>query len=163
MKTIKKVIVAGALTVAIAAMSVTVYAAANYATPAEAVAGLTGRTVDSVVAERQETGKTYGQIASEAGKLDEFKAETLEMKRDYLNELVAAGKMTQEEADAILAEIEANQAICDGTGNGIGAGAGMRIGSRGAGQGNGGTGRGMGRGAGAGCGGQRSCDGSCLR
>ena len=118
----------------------------QYLTPAEAVAGLTGREVQSVIDERTQTGKTYGSIANEAGALDEFKAEMLEMKKDTLAARVAAGTMTQEQADAIIARIEANQANCDGTGAGCGLnGAGCGMGT-GFGQGRGQGGRGMGNG-----------------
>jgi hypothetical protein len=44
-------------------LSVTVFAASAYSNPAEAVAGLTGRDVDSVIAERRESGESYGTIA----------------------------------------------------------------------------------------------------
>lgn len=154
MKIIKKLVVTGIAVLTLAAGSVTAFAASQYATPAEAVAGLTGREVQSVIDERIESGKTYGTIASEAGVLDEFKTEMLEMKKDKLAARVAAGTMTQEQADAILARIEANQANCDGTGNGMnGAGCGMGTGF---GQG-GGQGRGQGRGMGSGM-----RNGSCL-
>lgn len=135
-----------------AAMSVTTFAAEpadNYGTPAEIVAGLTDRTVESVIAERVETGKTYGTIANDAGKLDEFKAESLKLKKDILAAQVEEGILTQEEADSIIDAIEANQAICNGTGTGNGMGAGC---------GGQGLGRGQGRGRGNG---MRLQDGSC--
>lgn len=150
MKLKKTIIMSGASVLMMAALSVSVLAASQYATPAEAVAGLTGREVQSVIDERVETGKTYGTIAAEAGVLDEFKAETLEMKKDQLAQRVEAGTMTQEQADAIIAQLEANQATCDGTGTaaiGRNAGAGFGMGG---GQGRGaGGGRGMGAGNGA--------------
>lgn len=126
------------------ALSVTAFAASNYTTPAEVAAGVTGRTLESVTEERAETGNRYGTIASQADKLDAFKAEMLELRKEQLAERVAAGTMTQERADEILAAIEANQAVCDGTGNaGLCAGTGMGCGI-GGGVGHGcGTGRGM--------------------
>lgn len=128
--------------------------AADFKTPAEIVAGLTGKTVTEVTADRAD-GSTYGTIAADAGKLDQFKAEMLEQKKAILNQRVEEGTLTQEQADAISQTIETNQAACDGTGNaGIGKmyGAGFGRGamaSQGRGLGFGGGGRGMGFGQGA--------------
>ncbi|WP_029450681.1 DUF2680 domain-containing protein [Clostridium algidicarnis] len=116
MKNIKKVVSLGAIVFAIGATSVTAFAASNYTTRAEAVAGLTGKTVNSVNAERSEEGKTYGGIAKDAGKLTEFKAEVLEMKKDALAKKVEEGTITQEKADLIITKMEERQASCDGTG-----------------------------------------------
>lgn len=154
MKKLTKVLTLGAMVFAVAATSVTAFAASAYSSPAEAVAGLTGQTVESVIAERAETGKSYGTIASEDGKLEEFKDEMLEIKKDALAKRVAAGTMTQERADEIIAAMEANQENCDGTGS---ARTGQRMGA-GFGSGNGcGQGKGQG-GAGRG---QSYCGGSC--
>jgi len=150
MKGTKKIVIAGAAVLALIAGSITAFAASQYSTPAEAVAGLTGREVQSVIDERAQTGKTYGSIANEAGVLDEFREEMLEMKKDMLTARVADGKMTQEQADAVIARIEANQASCDGAGTGCGlSGVGSGIGARfgqGSGQGQGQGGRGLGKG-----------------
>lgn len=141
-------------------MSVSAFAAkpaADYNTPAEIVAGLTGRTVESVISERTETGKTYGKIASDAGVLDEFKAACLDVKKDILDQRVASGDITQADADAILAAIEENQAACDGTGTArMGRNGGVEFGSQGA-----GCGGSRGQGGGRGVGGMRLQDGSC--
>lgn len=110
------------IAVGIAAMiSVTAFAAVpktKYDTPALIVAGLTDRTEKSVIEEHIELGKTYGAIANEAGKLTEFKAEILKLKKSNLAEQVEKGNLTQEEADTIISAIEANQALCDGAGAG---------------------------------------------
>jgi len=153
MKKFKKITLVGAAVLVIGAMSVTAFAASISSTPAEAVAGLTGKTVESVIAEKTESGKTYGTIADEAGKLEEFKTEMLTLRKAALDEKVAAGTLTQERADAILAAMEQNQVNCDGTGSGkIGQGMGARFGS--------GTGGGQGSGMkGAGCG-QGTCTGT---
>ncbi|MEG1761756.1 MAG: hypothetical protein RR251_07600 [Hydrogenoanaerobacterium sp.] len=140
-----------------AMLSITAFAAepaAKYSTPADIVAGLTGRTVESVIAERAESGKTYGTIADNAGKLTEFKTESLKLKKDILAEQVEKGILTQEEYNSIIAAIEANMAICDGKGSGYGRGGLGCGGSRGH-----GCGRGVGRGAGMG--GMRLQNGSC--
>ncbi|MFA9380846.1 MAG: hypothetical protein ACERKO_07275 [Acetanaerobacterium sp.] len=150
MKKLKKAVILGGMILAISATSITAFAASNYNTPAEAVAGLTGKTVESVIAEKTEAGKTYGAIADEAGKLTEFKAEMLELKRDALSEKVASGTITQERANEIIAALENNQANCDGTGTArigqrMGAGfGGINGNGQGNGQGQGGTGRGQG-------------------
>lgn len=142
----KKFLSLGAMVLTIGAISLTSLAASNYNTPAEAVAGLTGKTVEDVTKER-EAGKNYGTIADEAGKLEEFKVEMLEIKKDALNERVEAGTITQEEADEIIANIEENSALCDGTGS-AGIGSGNCLGN---GQGNGqGTGQGNRQGNGQG-------------
>ncbi len=178
---LKKAIAIITMVLTIGAVSASAFAASAYSTPAEAVAGLTGRTVESVVSERVETGNTYGTIANEAGVLDEFKAQILEMKKDRLNARVEAGTMTQERADAIIAAMEENQTTCDGTGSarlgqamgacfgagngtGQGNGSGQGLGAgNGTGQGNG-SGQGLGTGAGHGQGGNGMGlrDGSCL-
>ncbi|MDD4843950.1 MAG: hypothetical protein PHU31_06435 [Anaerotignum sp.] len=129
------------------ATGVTAFAASQYNTPAELVAGITGRTVESVVTEKTETGKTYGTIASEAGVLEEFKAEALEIKKDQLTAQVAAGVMTQERANTIIAALEENQVNCDGTGSGeMGKALGAKFGANGKGMGTerGSRGQGMG-------------------
>ncbi|NLB41429.1 MAG: DUF2680 domain-containing protein [Clostridiales bacterium] len=150
MTNIKKLIIAGIAALALIAGSVTAFAASQYKTTAEAVAGLSGREAQSVIDEREQTGKTYGAIANEAGVLDEFKAEMLEMKKDILKARVDAGTMTQEQADAFISRIEENQLTCDGAGIGYGRkdnglGAGARFG-QGNDQGLGKQGRGMGNG-----------------
>ena len=165
MKNFRKVSIIAAVVLVVGATGVTGFAASAYQSPAEAVAGITGQTVESVIAERQETNKTYGKIAADAGKLDEFKVEAMEMKKDRLNAQVADGKITQEKADTIIKTIEDNQANCDGSGSkGEGQEQGARFGMNGEGQGqglaNGKHGQGMGQGQGQGQGGMRLQDGS---
>jgi hypothetical protein len=94
--------------------------AAELKTPAEIVSGLTGKTVESLNEERA-AGKTYGTIANEAGKLEEFKARMLEQKKAILDQRVADGILTREKADEIYKALKENIASCDGTGSaGIG-------------------------------------------
>lgn len=135
MKSKKTLIITVVAVLVLALGSVTAFAASQYSTPAEVVAGLSGREVQSVIDERAQTDKTYGTIAKEAGVLDEFKAERLEMKKESISARVAAGKMTQEQANAIISKIEENQANCDGSGSGcsrsgLGAGIGFGQGNR---------------------------------
>jgi hypothetical protein len=133
--------------------------AATSLTTAEIAANLTGKSVAELQQQRQ-AGQTYGAIANEAGKLEEFKAQMLEQKKVVLDERVADGKLTQEQADTIYQNMQENQANCDGSGNGNGrmgknAGAGF-------GQGNG-PGAGQGMGAGQGFGNRAgNCNGTCL-
>lgn len=118
MKKFHKWIMVGMVVLALGATSVVAIAASPYDTPAEAIAAITGRTEEDVREERAETGKTYGAIALEAGKQEEFKDAMTEMREDALVTKVEEGQLTQEEADAILARIQERQAECDGTGSG---------------------------------------------
>ncbi len=137
MKNMKKLIVVGVVVLVLTVGVVSAFAAAKYSTPAEAVAGLAGRELQSVIDERAQSGKTYGAIAKDAGVLDEFKAEMLEMKKDTLAKRVAAGEITEEQAEAIMDKIISHRETCDGSG----AGCGLH-----------GVGLGMGTGLGRGCG-----------
>lgn len=150
MKKFKKLIFIGAVVLIIAATSVTALAATGYSSPAEILAGLTGQTADSILAEKTQSNTTYGTIAKDAGVLDQFKAQMLELKKAALAERVTAGQLTQERADAILAAMEANMANCDGIGSGKGA-CGM-----------GGMMNGSGKGCGKGYGGMGTCTGAGL-
>ncbi|SHJ49050.1 Protein of unknown function [Hathewaya proteolytica DSM 3090] len=168
MKNLKKIIAMGAVVLTVGVTSITALAVSSYKTPAEAVAGITGRSVDQVIAERKDKNKTYGTMASEAGKLEEFKKEMLEIKKANLAEKVAKGSLTQEKADEIIAAIEKNQENCDGTGKAkIGKNMGAKFGNNK--QGNGqcdgnGNGNGMknGNGKGKGLGGMRLQNGTCM-
>lgn len=163
MKLMKKLTVTGLMVMAISTTGVTAFAASQYSTPAEMLAGLTGRTIESVLDERAESNKTYGTIAREAGLLEEFKSEVLEMKKDILSEQVAAGTITQEKADAIITALEDNQANCDGEGNEkICKSLGAQFGEKGKGKGLG-LGNGTGTRNGQGGRGMGLRDGSCVR
>ena len=141
MKNFKKLIAAATI-VGVLGVTGAAYAVGAM-TPAGIAAGLTGQTVEQVTAERA-SGKTYGTIASDAGKLDEFKTQILEQKKIILDQRVKDGNLTQAQADQIYASIKTNQISCDATGsagigsrNGVGFGQGMGM-SKGAGQHNGG-------------------------
>ena len=153
MKNLKKLAIIGAVVLAVSVTSITALAASTYKTPVEIVAGLAGKSVEDVTAERTETGDTYGALATEYGVLSEFKSQMLEQKKTYLDERVAAGTMTREQADTIIEAMEARQVSCDGTGSGgtgaqMGAGFGCMNGNRGGGARNGyGCGLGCGTGS----------------
>lgn len=119
--------------------------AASIKTPAEIVSDLTGKTTDEVNSEKV-AGKTYGSIAKDAGKLDEFKKQALEQKKAYLDQRVKDGTLSKERADAIYDAMKESQSTCDGTGKAsMGAGRGAGFGSGGCGMGNA-LGKGAGRG-----------------
>lgn len=149
-----KRLITGCITaLVLAAMPVAAFAAAQ--TPAEAAASVTGQTLEAVIAQKQESGKTYGAIAADAGKLEAFKAQMQQLRLDRVKALVEQGKWTQEQADEWIAAMEQRQAVCDGTGSGNGTGNGLCDGSGvGAGQGVRGANRGSGTGRGPGNGGQ---------
>lgn len=156
MKNIKSYIAAATI-IGLLGVTGTAFAAVTGKTPAEITAGLTGQTVEQVITERA-TGKSFGTIADEAGKLDEFKARTLENKKLFLDQRVAEGSLTKEQAEVIYNSIKTNQATCDGTQNArIGRGLGMGQGQ--------GRGQGMGKGIGQSNGGNFAGGmgrGSCL-
>lgn len=162
MKRTKIIIISAVMLLAVSAFAVPALAAATYNTPAEAAAGVTGKPVEEIISEKVDSGKTYGQIAAEEGKLEEFKEEVLEIKKDRLQDKVDSGRITQEQADEAVSRIEEKQANCDGTGNGSGLCDGTGIGAgnnSGRQKGNGsGQGNGTGRGAGNGL-----RDGSCVK
>lgn len=107
----------------------TVFAATTFKTPAEITSQVTGQTVEAVTQERA-TGKTFGAIADEAGKLDEFTSQMLERRKTILEQQVTDGKLTQEQADATYNSIKNNQLTCDAAGMGQGGrGYGMRGGN----------------------------------
>lgn len=116
MKNKRNIIAAGALSLAMGLTSMTVFAAAKYDSPQEALAGMTGKSVEEI-AELKTAENTYGSIAVDAGVLDEFKAELFEQKKEVVEERVTEGRISQEDADALLERIQEHQADCDGEGN----------------------------------------------
>ncbi|MEL7647339.1 MAG: hypothetical protein AAGU76_04560 [Sedimentibacter sp.] len=168
MTNMKKLAVLGAVVLTVGATSVTAFAASAL-TPAEVAAQVTGRTVEQVTEEKFQNGITYGVVAKNYDSLEEFQAAMLENKIAILNERVAEGTITQEEADEIIEALKANQAVCDGTGEArigqslgaafggmMGNGQGQGFGANGQGRGFGGQGgNGLGNGLGL-------RDGSCL-
>lgn len=114
MKNIKKLVLSLAV-VSVLSTSV-VFGVAATKSSADITVGLTGKTVEQVEVERA-SGKTYGTIANEAGKLDEFKTESLKQKKVVLDQRVKDGNLTQAAADEIYNSIVTSQATCDGTGS----------------------------------------------
>lgn len=122
------------------------YAATAYNSPAEIIAGLTGKSVDQAAADRQ-AGTSFGAQAVEAGKLAEFKAARLDLYKQNLDQAVADNRVSQADADKLFEAMQQRLADCTGDGVGQGAGCGM---GKGSGDGLGLGSRGMGRGAGQG-------------
>lgn len=120
MKKMKKVLIGCGAAAMLAVMPVTAYAKPAYDFPAEAAAGVTGKTLDEVTA-MHHSGRSYGAIAQEAGKLEEFQQAALDSCKEALGLRVTEGTLTQEQADAILAEMVQRQAQCDGSGRAAGA------------------------------------------
>ncbi|UWG97151.1 YckD family protein [Dehalobacter sp. DCM] len=137
----KKVII-GVITAGLILVGAGTALAATYKSPAEIYAGLKGITVDQAYDQR-ESGKSFGQLAADAGLLEEFKEQMLINKKAAIQKKVTAGLLTQQEADALIQRIEANAAYCDGTG--VGKGTGLGSGGKGF------SGRGVGAGSGACC------------
>lgn len=127
MKYLKQAIACGA---AALTLTTSALAAPAYGSPAEAAAGVTGKTLEEVIAERP--GKSYGMIAAEAGALEAFQAAVRELWEEALEARVAEGALTREQADARLDALRQRQETCGGMGCGQGRGRGM---GRGQGQG----------------------------
>lgn len=104
----------------------------------EFVGKLAGKTPEEI-AELRGNGFHMGQLALDADKFDEFKAYMAERREAILEQKVADGVLTQAEADALKAEMEARSADCTGDGTNQALG-GMRIRANTSG-GNGGFGR----------------------
>lgn len=104
----------------------------------EFVGKLAGKTPEEI-AELRGQGFHMGQLALDADKFDEFKAYMTDRREAILDQKVADGVLTQDEADKLKADMEARSADCtgDGTNQALG-GMQIRTNSNG---GNGGQGR----------------------
>lgn len=129
------------------------FAADAIKTPAQIVSDLTGKPIDEVT-EARENGETYGKQAADAGKLDEFKAERLAQYKLALDQAVKEGRITQERADQLYANMQQRMEACTGTGEGAGLGGRNANGLGGFGMNGQGRGFGMGR--------QNGACGNCL-
>jgi hypothetical protein len=120
------------------------------ATLADVVAKLTGQSVDDVRAQRQD-GKSFADIAKAKGvSADKVTSSALDTRKAALAAAVKDGKLSQEQADFMVKNMEtriqdrvnSTAAGCTGSGAGNGGGCG------GGGCGGGGMGRGAGNGGG---------------
>ena len=80
-------------------------------------AGLLLLAANSVIGS---TLRSPAEIFQDTDIREEFRAQMLEDKKAFIQDKVAAGELTQEEADSIIADIENNQAYCGGAGFGRG-------------------------------------------
>lgn len=140
MKKHRKATVVILVVLALLATSFTAFAY-TVSSPAEILAGLTGKSVEEVTDERYETGLTYGQMAYDEGLWEEYNEKMLESKKAYLDEKVKDGTITQEQADEIYENMLLRQENCAANGTGGGCGGGM-MGFGGGGRGCGGFGGG---------------------
>lgn len=114
MNLIKRIMAVTAAAAILSAGAITAMAA-NYSSPAEIAASLTGTATEDIINESRSTGKSYGTIASEAGKLNEYKNACLSLKQATLDKNVADGLLTQSEADELYEAMQSHQSVCDGT------------------------------------------------
>lgn len=127
--------------------------AGTFKTPAEIYADLKGITVEEAYLEKS-GGTCYGTLAQEAGRLDEFKANMLANRKAALQDRVVQGKLTEQQADLMLQNMEQRMSECSGTGSGACGALGKAMG--GSGKSRGASGAGKSRGAsGGGCPGYR--------
>ena len=122
----KKILLIVALILSIT--SVTVYAATNYKSPADIASKVTGKPVEEVVKEKVDSNKSYGELAKDQGKLEEFKNEMFDYKKEVVKEKIEEGAITKEEGDKFLAEMEKHQEFCNGTGRRANGESGMAFG-----------------------------------
>lgn len=146
MKKLKKIGVTISVSAIVLASGVGVALASDVFSPAEKLSELTGKSVEALYEAKGD--KTFGELASENGVLDEFKENMLQNKKNILDQRVAEGTLTQEEADEIYSKLLENIETCDGSNNrgnkgrlglGFGRGNGMGNGNK--------TGQGCGLGA----------------
>lgn len=142
MKKFLVMMVAGMLVLGIGAMT---FADALAFNPVSILSELTKKTEAEIQALAKD--KSFGAIAADAGVLKAYQDAQLAAKKALVAERVKAGTLTQAQADAWLAKVEAQMATCDGTGENqqkLGMNMGMRFG--------GGQGKGAGQGQGQGFG-----------
>jgi hypothetical protein len=127
--------IAIALSVIVAALiltfvSTSVYAAFQPKKGIELAADVLGKTVDQLITEQKETGKTIHQIVVDAGKLKELTDARLNQMKQILADKVANKEITQAQADEWYAEMvermEAN--LANGTNGQYGGGFGGMMG-----------------------------------
>ncbi len=158
MKNKKILLMTAIVTVLVLGLATVSFAATEWKTPAEILAGLTGKSVEAVQEARQE-GQSYGAQAAAADKLDAFRDERLAQMENRLKDAVEDGLLTEEEAAQRLETMQERAATCDGSGLGQAEG-GLRIGGQGNGRRGGQAGDGLGQGNGNK--GARRMNGSCL-
>lgn len=106
MKTKSKIIAGMLALVLIGGASLTAFAATRYGSPMEALAGLTGKSEDALYEEMRQEDKRLYELAEEAGVLEAFREEMLELRKERIQSFVEEGRITQEEADRMLERME---------------------------------------------------------
>ncbi len=119
MKNFKKFAIMIAVVFSLATVSVSVFAKGSDEVAAS-LAKVTNKTVEEVVALKNKNNNSYGELAKEAGKLEEFKLERTKLFKERLAEKVGNEKITQEKADEIIEKRSQNMESCDGSGTGEG-------------------------------------------
>jgi hypothetical protein len=80
----------------------------------EKLASLTNLSADELTAEKVADDLTYGELAVEYGVEDEFRTFGLDTRIDRVNQLVSDERITQEQADEIIATMNENSDNCTG-------------------------------------------------
>lgn len=117
MKKIGKYIFMTLAILSLGAASVSVSAMTSK-TPAESLAEITNKTVEEVTQAKTDSGLSYGKLAANENKLEAFKLERSQARKEMLEEAVSEGRLTQDQADDRLAKMETRHENCDGTGFG---------------------------------------------
>lgn len=141
MKRSKILLLSAAVLLVCGAFAIPAFTEATYQSPAQAAAGVTGMSLEDVQQERAETGKTYGEIAAENDRLDEFREAKLSMQEESVSS-----------SSSTVSSIGNGNGVCDGSCNSTGICDGSCIGA--------GNGNGNGVCDGS-CNGTGVCDGTC--
>jgi hypothetical protein len=117
--------------------------ASELKSPVEILSEVSGYPVGDIQEQRQQ-GQTYGEMAEDYGKLEEFRQQMIEQKKAILEKRVQEGSLTKEQADEIekrlgtSCNVEGDKRLCSqglGAGFGMGYGAGRTSQQKGYGQG----------------------------
>ncbi len=107
----KKVLLVVAVMVMVMAFGATSYASVSQR-PIDVVAKLTGLSVDEV--QELRNFSRFSEIVTEAGVLEAFKTEMLDVRRAMVNHGLTNGRLTQEQADKIMDAFLSKIDNCDG-------------------------------------------------
>ncbi len=129
----KKILI-GLIAVALLLVGANSVIGATFKSPAEIYAEIKGISVEDAYAQRN--AGSFCLQAEDAEVADEFRAQMLENRKVVIQEKVAAGELTQEQANDIIANMEENTVYCDGSIGGRGMGFGQTEGYFGGGRGN---------------------------
>lgn len=91
-------------------------ATVEYKHPAQTLSELSGKTVREIK-EEHNLGKSYGEIAKSYGVLDKFKLAKLNARKEKIEGLVRAGKISKEEGQKMYDDFKAYLDKWDGSGD----------------------------------------------